>query len=211
MIDDPDFTDEQEGMVSVKLPSGAEFLVHESERKYFKDRAAKYLSDNDFQNVSDFQDVDRLLILELLCHRWSLWISTQRDYWGDSVDENTLQKSLKDHSTEIRQLKKILGLDRETREKVRGEDSVENYLTRLRQRAKHFGYMRNEQQAKAIELFMQLKSIITLHVNCDEHEQIEMGCTWSEILRWLQEDAFPQFDKIDEDFRQNQTMWIREM
>lgn len=202
---------EQEGMVPVTLPSGALFHVHDNEFQYFKTRAAKYLSDNDFQNISDFQDVDRLLILELLCHRWGLWISSQRDYWGEVVDENTLQKALKDHSTEIRQLKKTLGLDRETREKVRGEDSVENYIARLRQRAKHFGYMRNKQNAKSIELFMKLKSLITLHQNCDERERIEQGCTLDHILKWLIEEAFPEFDAIDLAFREEQKTWIRSM
>lgn len=206
-----DSDDDQEGMVPVILPSGARFQVHQSEFQYFTDRARKYQEDNDFVNISDFQDVDRLLILELLCHRWSLWISQMRDFWGDAVDENTLQKALKDHSTEIRQLKKTLGLDRETREKVRGEDSVENYLAKLRQRAKHFGYKRNDEAAKAIELWKKLESMITLHVNCDEKERIEQHCTWDHIIRWLQEDAFPQYDAIDDEFRDGQRFWIRDM
>lgn len=199
---------DQEGMVPVALPSGGLFKVHDSEFQYFKSRADKYLSDNDFHNVSDFQDVDRLLILELLCHRWGLWISTQRDYWNDPVDENTLQKSLKDHSTEVRQLKKSLGLDRETREKLRGEDSVENYLARLRQRALHFGYMRNKQAASAIEMLMELRSIVTLHDNCDERERIEQGCTIDQIMIWFRE-QFAEFDQIDADFRKEQATWIR--
>lgn len=206
-----DGLNDEEEMEHVTLPSGASFTVHTSEAQYFRTRCSKYLSDNDFQNISDFQDVDRLLVLELLCHRWSNWISRQRDYWGDPVDENTLQKSLKDHSTEIRQLKKSLGLDRETREKVRGEDSVENYLARLRQRAKHFGYMRNKQTAKAIELWMDLRAIYTLYKNCDERERIEQHCTLEEIFSWLENEAFPAFDLIDQEFRKEQTTWIREM
>lgn len=201
---------DQEDMVPVTLPSGAMFYVHDKEFQYFKTRSSKYLSDNDFQNVSDFQDIDRLLILELLCQRWGLWISTQRDYWGEPVDENSLQKSLKEHSAEIRQLKKSLGLDRETREKVRGEDSPENYLSRLRQRAKHFGYMRNDQAAAAIQLYMDLKALVTLHDNCDEKERVELRLNEGDILRWLREEAFPRFDSIDEKFRQEQKMWIRE-
>lgn len=202
--------DEQEGMLPVVLPSGALFYVHEKEFQYFKERAKRYLSDNDFQNISDFQDVDRLLILEVLCYRWGVFISMQRDYWGEVVDENTLQKSLKDHSTEIRQLKKSLGLDRETREKVRGEDSVENYLQRLRTRAKHFGYTRDKQSAKAIEILMQLRSHITLYRNCDERERIEQKATLEEVLKWLEEQAFPEFDALDLELRQEQKMWIRE-
>ncbi len=200
-----------EGMVPVDLPSGTVFYVHDLEEEYFKQRATKYLSDNDFQNVSDFQDVDRLLILELLCMRWGMWVSMQRDYWGEAVDENSLQKSLKEHSAEIRQLKKSLGLDRETREKIRGEDSVENYLARLRQRAMHFGYMRNKQAAKSIELFMDLDALITLHDNCDEKERIEQSVGTEDVLRWIRDEAIPRFREIDKDFRQEQQTWIREM
>lgn len=209
---DNGLNDEQENMVPVTLPSGALFFVHEKEFQYFKDRSSKYLSDNDFQNVSDYQDVDRLLVAELFCYRWGLWISNQRDYWGESVDENQLQKSLKDHSAEIRQLKKTLGLDRETREKVRGEESVENYLHQLRIRAKHFKHnLRYPQAAKAVELFQELKGVVTFYLNCDEKERIQQGVTMDHIIKWLVEEAFPQFDEIDEKFREEQKTWIHKL
>ncbi len=211
-MSDNGLNDDLDDMVPVTLPSGASFSVHAKEFQYFRDRSTKYLTDNDFQNVSDYQDLDRLMVSELLCYRWGLWISNQRDYWGETVDENTLQKSLKEHSAELRQLKKTLGLDRETREKVRGEDSVENYLAQLRLRAKHFKHkLRYPQSAKAIELFMELKGIITLYLNCDEKERIQQGCTLDHILKWLVEVAFPAFDKIDADFRKEQTTWIHKI
>lgn len=204
--------DDQEDMVPVTLPSGALFSVHIKEFQYFKDRCTKYQTDNDFQNVSDYQDLDRLMVSELLCYRWGLWISNQRDYWGETVDENTLQKSLKEHSAELRQLKKTLGLDRETREKVRGEDSVENYLAQLRLRAKHFKHdLRYPQAAKAIELFMELKGVVTLHINCDEKERIHQGVTADQVINWLVEEAFPKFDKIDAGFRKEQETWIHKL
>lgn len=202
--------DNEEDMRAVTLPSGALFFVHDKEYTYFTERAKRYMRDNDFQNISDLQDVDRLLTLELLCHRWGTWLLTQRDYWGEAVDDVQLQRALKDHNTEIRQLKKSLGLDRETREKQRGEDSPENYLTLLRQRAKHFGYMRNKQANKAIELFQELKGLVTLHLNCDEIEQVEQKCRVTDILKFLVEDAFPEFDRIDAEFRKtDQVYWIR--
>lgn len=200
-----------EGMLPVSLPSGARFLVHEDEYQYFHDRSQQYLTDNDFQNVSDFQDVDRLLILELMVYRNGLWSLQLQDYWGEPVDEEKLQKLVKDHSAEIRQLKKNLGLDRETREKLRGEDSVENYLARLRQRAHHFGYKRNDEAAKAMELWKTLESIVVLHLNCTERERIEQQVTTDDIIKWLTEEAFPAYNAIDIEFRKEQKMWIREM
>lgn len=204
-----DNEDTQEGMVPVTLPSGALFYVHEREFQYFKDRSSQYMEDNDFVNVSDRQDIDRLLIAELLVHRWGVWLSTQRDYWGESVDENWLQRALKDHSAELRQLKKSMGLDRETREKIRGENSVENYIAQLRNRARHFGYMRNDQAAMAIELFMELQALITLYDNCNDRERIELGIGMDQIINWLRETAFPRFNIIDEAFRKEQRTWIR--
>lgn len=197
-------------MRTVTLPSGSTWPVHETEVAYFKDRSKRYLKDNDFQNISDLSDLDRLLSLELLCFRWANWISSGRDYWGETVDENSLQKALKEHSGEGRQLKKQLGLDRETREKTRGEDSVDMYLARLRQRAKHFGYMRNDQANKAIELFQELKGIMILNQNCDEIEQVEQKCRMSDIVTWLMDEAFPEFDAIDLEFRKKeQFQWVR--
>jgi len=201
-----------EGMRTVTLPSGALFQVHERESTYFQERARRYMGDNDFSNISDLQDVDRLLMIELLCHRWATYISQERDYWGEPVDEPQLQRALKDGSTEIRQIKKSLGLDRETREKTRGEDSPENYLMLLRQRAKHFGYMRNQQASKAIELFMELKGLITLHLNCDHQEQVEQKCQVEDVIKFLVDVAIPEFDLVDADFRETeQKYWIRKI
>lgn len=202
--------DEQEGMVPVTLPSGAQFYLHEREFQYFTERARQYMSDNDFTNISDKQDIDRLLVAELLVYRWGMWLSTQRDYWGESVDENWLQRAVKDHSAELRQLKKSMGLDRETREKIRGEDSVDNFIAQLRIRARHFGYMRNAQSAAAIELLMEVMALVQLHENCTEKERIELEVTTDHIFRWLLDDVWPRFEKIDEEFRAtNQKMWIR--
>lgn len=212
MPTDTGLNDDLEGMVPVTLPSGALFSVHEKEFQYFKKNGGKYLTDNDFQNVSDYQDLDRLLIMELLIYRWGLWISNQRDYWGEVVDENTLQKSLSAHSAEVRQLKKTLGLDRETRERVRGEDSVENYIANLRLRAKHFKHkLRYPQSAKAIEHYQQLRGVITLHLNCDEKERIELGVTSDQVIKWMNEELFPEFEEIDAAFRKDQALWIHTM
>lgn len=204
--------DLQEGMVPVTLPSGALFSVHDSEFQYFKQRATKYMTDNDFTNVADYQDLDRLLILELQIYRAGLAISNQRDYWGEPVDENAMKKSLVADSAESRQLKKQLGLDRETREKSRGEDSPENYLHMLRQRAKHFKHkLRYPQSAKAIEHYQELRGIVTLHLNCDERERIELGVTAEQVIKWMEEKLFPEFQKIDDKFREEQATWINQM
>lgn len=200
----------EDGLAPVRLPSGGLHYVHEREVGYFDERRDRYLRDNHFINVSDFQDLDRLIVAELLVQRWGTFVSQKRDYWGEAVDENNLQKAIKDHSGEIRQLKKSLGLDKETRDKVKGEDSVDAYIKALRQRAAEFGVMRDMQSAKAIELWQHLVGVITLYNNCDEDERLEQHCTAPEIIKWIDEVARPEFDVIDAHFRhEKQRMWIR--
>lgn len=205
-----DRLNKEDGLKIVVLPSGAKFFVHETEVSYFNERVKKYQSDNHFTNMSDLQDLDRLVMEELLVWRWGMWLSQKRDYWGEPVDENSWQKAVKDHSAEIRQLKKSLGLDKETRDKTKGEGSVDAYLNSLRARAKEFGVMRNEQASKAIELMMQVKALVTLYDNCDEQERAEQHITLEDFMEWLHTTAIPEFDIIDANFRAtSQTYWIR--
>jgi hypothetical protein len=207
---DVDKLNKQDNLSAVMLPSGGLFYVHDREVAYFNDRCSKYQTDNHFTNISDLQDLDRLLVAELLIQRWGTWVSQKRDYWNDPVDENATQKMIREHSGEVRQLKKALGLDKETRDKVRGEDSVDAYVKALRRRAKEFGYMRNAQAAKAIELWQELSSIILLYDNCDEQERIQQHCTPDEIMHWITTVGRPAFDVIDAEFRKtSQRMWIR--
>lgn len=197
-------------MVQVRLPSGATFPVHLEEVDYIIDRARRYLAENHFSNVSDLQDVDRMLIMELICFRWGTWISRQKDYWGDAVDLDQLQQSLKAHSVELRQLKKQLGIDKLARDKSKGEDSVPAYLNNLLARAKEFGVHRDNQSAKALELFNQLKALVTWHRNADEIERAELHIQLTDILDWIETIAIPEYDRLDEHFRKSsQRMWVR--
>lgn len=200
----------EDDMKVVPLPSGSAFKVHNSELGYFMDRCDRYQKDNHFTNISDIQDIDRLIITELLVWRWEIWVSQNHDYWGDEIDEVAYARQIKDHSAEIRQLKKALGLDKETRDKQRGEDSVDAYINALRQRAKEFGYMRDQQTAKAIELFQELSARITLHLKCDDQERREQRCTEHDIIEWISKQAIAEFEEIDQHFRDvNQKTWIR--
>jgi len=201
-----------EELRDVTLPSGAPFKVYPREVSYVRDRVRRYLKDNVFTNVSDLQDVDRLISLELLVWRYTLWVSQQKDYWGEPIDEPGYARMVKEISGELRQLKATLGLDKLTRDKQRGDDSVAAYLQDLAVRAREFGIMRNEQAAKAIELFKTLQYKLNLHDNCTERERLENEITSDHILEWLRSSAIPEFEAIDAAFRENvQKMWIRKM
>ena len=192
------------------MPSGGLWTVHDEEVDYFTERVDLYLKQNHFPNISDLQDVDRLLQLELFVYRWGTWLSRQKDWWGDTIDEDKLQKAVNSYSTELRQLKKQLGLDKATRDRQKGDDSVAAFIQNLLIRAKEFGVMREQQLAKALELFNQCKALVTLYRNCDDTERREMHVTQDDVIEWLETVAFPEFDQIDAYFRQNQQrMWIR--
>lgn len=196
---------------SVVLPSGAEFLVLTSDEvNYVKDRVSRYLTDNKFSNVSDLQDIDRMVMFELFVHRWSLWISKGVDYFNDEINERQLSDRVKEFSSEIRQLKKNLGVDKVARDKVRGDDSTVVYLQQLRARAQQFGVMRNEQFNTALQLFHELKAKLEYYDNCDDHERLEGEITQDHIFDWIRTEAIPKFEIIDAEFRENtQKMWIR--
>lgn len=200
-----------EDKIEVEAPSGATYSVmNEQEEAYFKTIAEKYLNDNHFTNISDMQDLDRVLIMETMCYRWGLWVSMEKDYWGNNIDMVDTKKSLNDYSKELRQLKKSLGMDKVTRDKDKGE-SVSEYIKNLLVHAKEFGVMREEQATKAITLWQELKGLITYHNNCLPDEQKEYKITEHDIIMWIQE-VMPEFDAIDEYFRQNsQRFWIRQM
>lgn len=201
---------DQDGMVSVQLPSGAVFPVHDEEYLYFTERVELYLTQNHFVNISDLQDVDRMVILELMVYRWGNWLSRQKDWWGDSIDENDTQRKLREFSTELRQLKRLLGIDKNSRDKLKGDDSVSAYISNLKMRAMEFGVMRERQLDKALELFQQMKALLTLHDNCDEIERRENHCTPEDVFEWLREVAILEYDEVDAYFRSHQQkLWIR--
>lgn len=199
-----------EGTFEVLGPSGSTYTVLSPEEvAYWEDKSSRYLSDNHFINVSDLQEVDRMMMMELMTWRWANWISTGKDYWNDPVDEAALQKQLKEFSTELRLIKKGLGIDKGTRDKDKG-DSVSDYLENLRRRAKEFGYHREQQLSKSLVLFNELRSLVTLMDNCTPDEQREMHCSQEDVFSWIRETAIPEYEAIDEHFRRNQQrLWVR--
>lgn len=200
-----------EGKFEVTAPSGSTFyLLTREEADYFEDKAQRYQQQNHFQNVSDIQDLDRILFMETLVWRWGSWLAQECDYWGGQVDLLQLKRFLNEFSHEIRLLKKTLGIDKAARDREKGERVVD-YLENLRMRAREFGVHRNEQQAKAITLFMELRALVQLYENCDEREREEQNCEMKDILEWVQKIAIPEFEVLEADFRKNQRMWIKEL
>lgn len=198
--------------IPVDLPSGAVFLVlTEEERNHVEARVGQYQTQFEFQNVSDLAGLDLIIEKELLAHRTALYLSRGKDYFGEAIDEVAQFRWLKELSAELRQLKKSLGMDKVSRDKAKGEGSIPEYLEKLRTRALTFGYMRNGQANKSIELSMELTARITLYVNCTPEERVEMKVTEKDIIEWIQHVYIPAFEAIDAEFREEQKTWVRDM
>lgn len=200
--------------IEVVAPSGAIFpVLNEDERAYFEDVAARYLADNHFNNITDLQDLDRIINMELLCYRWNIWLSREMDYDGQGIDQEKILKFVNDFSKEIRLIKKQLGIDKGSRDKDKGE-SIAQYIDNLRIRAKEFGVYRNEQAVKAITLFKELQSLIILNRNCTPEERREnkdIRAEVDDIFDWLINVAVPEMEEIEAEFREKQKLWIRAM
>jgi hypothetical protein len=199
------------GSIKVVLPSGvAQPVLNDDEAAYLTERVSRYHTDNALSNISDLQDLDRMLVMELMTHRWGIWIGQQSDYAGRAIDEVLYQRQLNAYSTELRQLKKLLGLDKPARDRQRGEGSIHHFWTQLGARAKAFGVMRVAQLDKALELTNELIGLVTWHKNSTEDERKEFHNTAEDILDWIDNVYRPEYEAIDAHFRANeQTYWIR--
>lgn len=196
--------------IPVELPSGAKyFVLTANEAEYLRERIQRYLSDNHFFNVSDFQEIDRMITFELLIHRWGMWISKTRNYFDEDINVRQYNDMIQELSKEVRQLKKGLGLDKATRDRTRGDDSVSALWENLQRRALSHGYMRNKQFVQTITSFQRIKAMIIFHDNCDALERKENACELGDVVDVIREEL-AKFDQIDEEFRHNeQTLWIR--
>lgn len=196
----------------VVAPSGSKYyLVTQEEADYYLDKVHRYTTDNKFFNVTDLQDLDRIILMETLSWRWSSWLSKEKDYWGDPVDTKALRDSLKDYSNELRQLKKMMSIDKAARDKERGESAVD-YLENLRIRAKEFGVMRENQLTQALTLFKELEALVTLYLNCNEKERQEQNIEEADLIDWLVKVCIPEFQEVDQYFREHQQrFWLRSL
>lgn len=195
---------------TVLTPTGSELhLRTREEAMKYEEIRDRYLKDNAFPNVSDLQDLDRLLTFEIITYRWQLWLGQGFDYDHSRIDESAIKTSIKEYSVETRLLKLALGIDKATRDKEKGE-SLADYVTKLLERAKIFGYHRNKQYERAVTAFWQLRSMVMTYDRCDAEERSQLDLTPETILDWVRENLIEKWDEMEADFRKNQSIWIRD-
>jgi hypothetical protein len=198
-------------LYQVSSPSGSTInLQNEGEAIYYESQRDKYLADNRFTNVSDVEDLSRLLTLEVMVHRWSNWLTQGFDYLAGRVNETELKSNIKEYSVEIRLVKASLGIDRAQREKDKGE-TLGDYVANLLDRAKEFGVHRDEQYSKSVTFLWQLISMINTHDRCDEQERRELDLTPDSMIQWVRDTVMTDWDGLNQAFRANQKIWISDL
>lgn len=197
-------------LYTVISPTGSELnLQTVEEANKYEDIRDRYIRDNAFPNVSDLQDLDRLLVLEMMVYRWQLWLTQGFDYQQARIDESAIKSAVKEYSTETRLLKLALGIDKATRDKEKGE-SLADYVSKLLERAKIFGYHRNRQYEKSVTAFWKLRSMVMTHDRCDPEERTLLDLSPESIIEYIRTDIIPEWDDMEAAFRKDQAIWIRD-
>lgn len=195
----------------VTSPAGAEIILQGAAEKTFYEQTAKsYLEQNEFTAATDLADLALVVFLETMQFRWQNWLGSGQNYdkeWLSKGEEEQYRRNIQDYSRAILEAKSKLGLTRDVR--MADQENVAEYLTNLRRRALLFKKLRDEQIVKALVLFKELQSIVRTWRRSNEQERRVVGIeTEADIVKWLEETAFPQFDEIDAHFRATeQSKW----
>lgn len=198
-------------LYTVHAPTGSPFhLQTEQEGIWYERQRDTYLEHNRFTNVSDLEDLGRLLTLEIMVYRWTTWLTQGFDYIAGRVNETELKNAIKEYSVEIRLVKASLGIDRAQREKDKG-DSVGDYVATLLQRANEFGIHRNEQYETSVTFLWELISMVETFDRCDAQERRELDLSPESILEWVRTRVMPGWAQLNDDFRANQAIWVQDL
>ena len=193
--------------------SGQEIEVQgNAERTFYTTQQAKYLAENKFTAVTDLQDLDRLVFMELLVYRATCFLGSGKNYYGEFLgpsDEADCRRVIKENAPLISNVKTDLGLTKAQRDKEQYE-SVGKYLVDLKARAREHGIHREAQVHKALSLINQLFSMVGAFDRSDQIEREKLGLdTADDVLDWVRDVMRPDFDAVDAAWRVNQRAWVR--
>lgn len=201
---------------TVTTLSGQQIDVFDkAELTFYEEAQSRYLSQNKFTEASDLRTLERLIGQELLCFRWQKQLTSGVDQFGMSLtspDEDRLRKSIKESLPSIQELMKDLGLTKSQRDK-QAYENVGTYITELQVRAKEFGYSREKQLGKAMELINELFAHVGAFDRSNEEERHKIGFkTEKDLIRWIIDYMKPNYDAVDKYFQENQQKyWVRKL
>lgn len=187
-------------------------LLHLREKEYYEKALAAYQDQYSFTMANDLRTLDRLLLMEVQMLRYQWYTMAGSDYEGidlEAKEEEALRKAMKEISSQINETQSLLGLSKAERDK-KSVDSVGGYIVQLQQAAKHHGVMREKQLGRALELTKELFSLVNAFNRSNEQERRKLGFDGPEdILTWITDFMAPEFNAIDEHFRQNTARFYR--
>lgn len=206
-------------LIEVENTTGQKIqLLHERERDFYEAAKDKYLADYKFTHANDYRTLDRLLSLEVQCFRYQWFTLADIDYEANLLlpkEATEYRRAIKEIQSQIADCQKDLGVTKAERERASSVDDVGSYVTELLQRAKEFGVNRETQLDKALTLTQELFSMVGSYRRSNEQERRKLGIENAEqILDWVQEYMEPEFNLVDEHFRNRedgQKYWIRRM
>lgn len=190
-------------------------LLHRQEAAFYNEARDKYNAEYEFTAANDYRALDRLLLLEVQMFRAQWQLAAGMDYDAvdlDAKEEVVLRRAIKECGTQIAEVQRDLGLTKAQRDKA-SHDSVGAYIIELKQRAKLHGVKREKELGKAIELCKELFALCGAYSRSNEHERRKIGFeSGDEIVEWVLAYMKPEFDLVDEHFRQNsQKFWVRSL
>lgn len=200
----------------VETVTGQEItLQHRLEKRLYEAAQVKYLSEYEFPMANDLRTLERLLLIEVSLYRCQWQLAAGADYDGvnlEASEEAALRKAEKEYGTQLVDLQRDLGVTKAQRDRA-GHDSVGAYITQLKQAAKLHGVKREKELGKAIELTKELFALCGAFSRSSEEERRKLGFDGPEdIIEWVLTYMKPEFDAIDEHFRQNeQRFWVRKL
>lgn len=189
------------------------YVQTDVEQRWFNATKGKYLGENKFDQVTDYQDLDRLLILELLVFRWTQHLASGFDYQKHVIDDDLLRKQLKEQGDVILKLKQSLGLDKKTRDAALNDGNFHTWFMDVKRRAKIFGIHRETQLNVALGLMNDLSGHLGAFDRSDEEERKKLGFqTEKDLIAWVRDEMLPQYRQVDQYFLENeQKLWKRDL
>ena len=185
-------------------------VMGEMEARWWNSTRDTYLKQTSFTEVTDLQDMDRMLLMELMIFRWTQWLTAGgKDYLDDYVDEDQLRKNIKEASGSLNILKEAMGLTKRSRDDAANAGDFSRWFTDLKRRAKAFGIHRENQLQRALVLMNELSSVVGSYDRSDTEEREKLGFPDEKsIVEWIRSTMLPEFREVDEHFREHeQRMW----
>jgi hypothetical protein len=185
-------------------------VLTREEAVWFEESLDRYKEQYNFDNIADMQDLDRLLSMELLSYRYANWMIRETDYEGAQYDDKAVRETKDRIDKQILQLKAHLGIGRKNRVESE-QQSVSDYMGELLKRANQFGVHRDSQNAEILNWFMELRAKVGLHERSDDEERTHNRVHIDQIYEWIKDELLPAVDKLDDNFRENQKYWIKDL